>query len=98
MKSAYDIIIKPIITEQSMEQGDLKKYAFQVARDAGKIEIRKAVEEAFGVKVAKVTTTHVRGKQRRNGAYPAGTTAARKKAVVRLTEDSKTIEFFEGMV
>ena len=98
MKSAYDIIIKPIITEQSMEQGELKKYAFQVARDAGKIEIRKAVEEAFGVKVAKVTTINVKGKKRRTGQYPAGYTAATKKAVVRLTEDSKTIELFEGMV
>ena len=78
MKSAYDIIIKPIITEQSMEQGDLKKYAFQVARDAG--------------------TLNVKGKMRRTGQYPAGRTAATKKAVVRLTEDSKTIELFEGMV
>ena len=98
MKTAYDILLKPVITEQSMEHGDLKKYVFEVARDANKIEIRKAVEEAFGVKVAKVTTLNVRGKQRRNGAYPAGMTAARKKAVVRLTEDSKTIELFEGMV
>ena len=98
MKTAYDILLKPVITEQSMEHGDIKKYVFEVAKDANKIEIRKAVEEAFGVKVAKVTTLHVRGKQRRNGAYPAGMTAARKKAVVRLTEDSKTIEFFEGMV
>ena len=98
MKSAYDIIIKPIITEQSMEQGDLKKYAFQVAKDAGKIEIKKAVEEAFGVKVAKVTTLTVKGKQRRTGQYPVGYTATTKKAVVRLTEDSKTIELFEGMV
>ena len=98
MKSAYVIIIKPLITEQSREQGDLKKYAFQVARDAGKIEIKKAVEEAFGVKVAKVTPINVKGKKRRTGQYPAGYTAATKKAVVRLTEDSKTIELFEGMV
>ena len=98
MKTAYDIIIKPIITEQSMEQGDIKKYAFQVAKDAGKIEIKKAVEEAFGVKVAKVNTVTVKGKQRRTGQYPAGYTATTKKAVVRLTEDSKTIELFEGMV
>ncbi len=98
MKTAYDIIIRPISTEQTMEQLDLKKYAFQVARDAGKIEIKKAVEEAFGVKVAKVTTLNVKGKKRRNGAYPAGRTAATKKAIVRLTEDSKTIELFEGMV
>lgn len=98
MRSAYDVIIKPIITEQSMEQGDIKKYAFQVAKDAGKIEIKKAVEEAFGVKVAKVNTVTVKGKQRRTGQYPAGYTATTKKAVVRLTEDSKTIELFEGMV
>ena len=70
MKTAYDILLKPVITEQAMEQGDLKKYVFIVARDANKIEIRKAVEEAFGVKVAKVTTTHVRGKQRRTPPGP----------------------------
>lgn len=98
MKTAYDIILKPIITEQSMEQGDLKKYAFEVAKDANKIEIKKAVEEAFGVKVEKVTTLRMDGKQRRSGQYPVGRTASRKKAVVRLTESSKTIEFFEGMV
>ena len=98
MKTAYDILLKPVITEQAMEQGDLKKYVFIVARDANKIEIRKAVEEAFGVKVAKVTTLNARGTTRRTGQYPAGYTAATKKAVVRLTEDSKTIEFFEGMV
>ena len=98
MKTAYDILLKPVITEQAMEHGDLKKYVFIVARDANKIEIRKAVEEAFGVKVAKVTTLNVKGKRRRNGQYPAGRTAATKKAIVRLTEDSKTIELFEGMV
>ena len=98
MKSAYDIIIKPIITEQSMEQGDLKKYAFQVARDAGKIEIKKAVEEIFGVTVIKVTTEHVRGKAKRTGAYPMGKTASWKKAVVKLSADSKNVELFEGMV
>jgi large subunit ribosomal protein L23 len=98
MKTAYDIILKPIISEQSMEQSDIKKYAFEVARDANKIEIKKAVEEIFGVKVAKVTTTHVRGKERRTGSYPKGFTPSSKKAVIRLTEDSKTIEFFEGMV
>jgi len=98
MKSAYDIIIRPIITEQSMEQTDLKKYAFEVARDAGKIEIKRAVEEVFGVKVAKVNTLHVKGKEKRQGRHPAGKTAAWKKAVVRLTDDSKSIEFFEGMV
>ncbi len=98
MSTAYDIIIRPVITEQSMEDQDIKKYAFEVKKDANKIEIKKAVEEIFGVKVMKVTTTHVRGRARRNGSYPQGTTSAWKKAVVRLTEDSKTIELFEGMV
>ena len=98
MKSAYDIIRRPIITEQSMEQGDLKKYAFEVARDATKPEIRSAIEEIFGVKVDKVTTLNMQGKEKRSGRYPAGRRPAWKKAVVRLTEDSKTIEFFEGMV
>ena len=70
MKTAYDVIIRPIITEQSMEDLDIKKYAFEVAKDANKIEIKKAIEEIFGVKVIKVTTTHVLGKAKRTGAYP----------------------------
>ncbi|UOO37828.1 50S ribosomal protein L23 [Oscillospiraceae bacterium CM] len=98
MKTAYDIIIRPIITEQSMEQGDINKYAFVVARDANKIEIKKAVEEIFGVKVDKVNTLNMQGKRKRTGRYPEGRRSAWKKAVVKLTEDSKTIEFFEGMV
>lgn len=98
MRSAYDIIIRPIITEQSMEQTDINKYAFEVARDANKIEIKKAVEEIFGVKVMKVTTLNMQGKTKRMGRYPEGERSAWKKAVVRLTPDSKTIEFFEGMV
>jgi len=81
-----------------MEQTDLKKYVFEVARDAGKIEIKKAVEEVFGVKVMKVNTLIMKGKPKRQGRNPAGKTAAWKKAVVRLTPDSKSIEFFEGMV
>ncbi len=98
MKSVYDVIIRPIISEQSMEQNDIKKYAFEVARDANKIEIRKAVEEIFSVKVLKVTTLNMQGKIKRTGRYPEGPRSAWKKAVVRLTEDSKSIEFFEGMV
>lgn len=97
MKSAYDIIIRPIISEQSMEQNDIGKYAFEVARDANKIEIKGAVEEIFGVKVEKVNTLNVMGKKKRTGRYPEGTRSAWKKAVVRLTPDSKAIEFFEGM-
>ena len=98
MKSAYDIIIRPVITEQSMEAVDMKKYVFIVAKDANKTEIKKAVAEIFGVKVEKVTTINMDGKAKRQGRYPEGRTASYKKAVVKLTADSKTIEFFEGMV
>jgi len=98
MKSAYDIIIRPIITEQSMEDLDIKKYVFEVAKDANKIEIKKAVEEIFGVTVIKVTTANVDGKAKRVGAAPMGRTASWKKAVVKLSAESKTIELFEGMV
>ena len=98
MATAYDIVIRPIITEQSMEDLDIKKYAFEVAKDANKIEIKKAVEEIFGVKVIRVTTTTVGGKKKRTGAYPQGYTKTWKKVVVKLSEDSKSIELFEGMV
>ena len=98
MKTAYDIIKRPVITEQSMSMTELKRYTFEVARDANKIEIAKAVEEIFGVKVAKVNTINMYGKEKRTGRYPAGRRPARKKAMVTLTPDSKTIEFFEGMV
>ena len=96
MKLAQDIIIKPIITEESMKGTADRKYTFQVAKDANKIEIAKAVEELFGVKVAKVNTISVRGKFRRQGRV-GGYTASSKKAIVTLTEKSKGIEFFEGM-
>ena len=95
---SYDIIIRPIITERSMTSVAEKKYVFEVAPNAGKIEIKKAIEEIFGVKVAKVNTIRMQGKAKRTGAYPVGQRAAYKKAVVTLTADSKTIEFFEGMV
>ena len=98
MANVYDIIIRPIITERSMASVADKKYVFEVARDAGKIEIKNAVETAFGVKVAKVNTINVSGKQKRLGAGRMGKTRSWKKAYVQLTEDSKTIEFFEGMV
>ena len=97
MKTAYDIIIKPIITEQSMEATAEKKYVFQVANDANKIEIKKAIEEIFGVKVEKVNTIRMEGKMKRMGVH-VGRRANWKKAMVKLTADSKTIEFFEGMV
>lgn len=98
MATAYDIIKRPIITEQSMSETENKKYTFEVAKDANKIQIAKAIEEIFGVKVAKVNTLNMQGKEKRNGAYPKGRRASWKKAMITLTEDSKTIEFFEGMV
>ncbi len=98
MKTAYDIIKRPIITEQSMSFTGDKRYTFEVAKDANKIQIAKAVEEAFGVKVAKVNTLHVLGKMKRMGAQPAGRRPSWKKAMVTLTADSKPIELFEGMV
>lgn len=98
MKTAYDIIKRPIITEQSMEDLDIKKYVFEVAKDANKIEIKKAIEEIFGVKVIRVTTTIVPGKEKRMGKNPAGMTSEWKKAVVKLSKNSKNIEIFEGMV
>ena len=98
MANVYDIIIRPIITERSMEATADKKYVFEVAPTAGKIEIKKAVEEIFGVKVEKVNTIRMEGKEKRQGAAPAGRRASWKKAMVKLTADSKTIEFFEGMV
>lgn len=97
MKLAQDIIIKPIITEASMIGVASKKYTFKVANDANKVEIAKAVEELFGVKVAKVNTITVNGKMRRYGRFE-GYKASWKKAIVTLTEDSKTIEFFDGIM
>ena len=96
--NAYDIIRRPVITEQSMADIADKKYVFEVAVDSNKTEIKAAVEEIFGVKVAKVNTIRMQGKRKRTGAYPVGRRAAYKKAIVTLTADSKTIEFFEGMV
>ena len=96
MKTSYDIIIKPIISEQSMEAVDLKKYAFKVDRRANKTEIKKAVEEVFGVKVAKVNTVNYEGKMKRRGATQ-GRRSGYKKAIVTLTPDSKSIEYFESL-
>ena len=95
--AAQDIIIRPVVTEKSMAGIAEKKYTFEVAKSAGKIEIAKAVEELFKVKVKKVNTVNVRGKFRRQGRIE-GYTSSWKKAYVTLTQDSKTIEFFEGMM
>ena len=92
MKSGYDVILKPIITEQSMDMSADKKYVFKVADTANKTEVRQAVEEIFGVDVAKVNIMNVNGKVKRMGR-----TASYKKAIVTLTADSKEIEIFQGL-
>jgi len=94
---AQDIVIRPIITEKAMQGIAAKKYTFEVAKNANKIEIAKAVEELFNVSVEKVSTVNVRGRLRRQGRNQ-GYTRAWKKAYVTLTPDSKEIEFFEGMM
>ena len=93
--NSHDIIKRPIITEQSMEQVADKKYTFEVAKSANKIQIKKAVEEIFKVKVQSVTTINYLGKNKRTGVH-LGKRADWKKAVVKLTADSKTIELFEN--
>lgn len=97
MKTPYDIILRPVITERSMEKAGDKIYVFEVARDSNKIEIREAVETVFGVKVQSVNTMNLQGKVKRMGVH-IGRRPARKKAIIRLTAASKPIEFFEGMV
>ena len=98
MKTAQDIILKPVITEKSMDAArTMKKFTIKVAKDAGKIEIANAVEEIFKVKVAKVNTIHMRGQKRRMGRNE-GYTPSWKKAIVTLTPDSKGIPFFESMM
>lgn len=97
MKAAQDIILAPVVTERSMTGFADKKYTFKVANDATKIDIARACEEIFGVKVEKVNTVNVRGHKRRMGRYE-GMTASWKKAIVTLKADSKTIEFFDGLM
>ena len=96
MKFAQDIILKPIITEKSMDGIANKRYTFKVAVDATKPEIANAVEELFGVKVAKVNTINMKKKPKRLG-YHFGYTSEWKKAIVTLTASSKEIEFFNGL-
>ena len=97
MKLAQEIILAPVITEESMMGTAYKKYTFKVAKDATKVDIAKAVETLFGVKVEKVNTMNVRGQLRRYGRFE-GYKASWKKAIVTLTAESKTIEFFDGMM
>ncbi len=96
MKAIQDIIVKPLITENSMDMLADKKYAFKVMKSATKPEIAKAVEEMFGVQVLDVNTINMKKKPKRLGVN-SGYTAAWKKAIVTLKPDSKTIEFFEGL-
>ena len=94
----YDVILKPVITEKSMEDMAAKKYTFLVHPDANKTQIKEAVEKMFeGTKVAKVNTISVRGKEKRMGRF-SGYTASWKKAIVTLQADSKPIEFFDGLI
>ena len=96
MKTPYDVIIAPVITEKSMDDAANRKYTFKVARTANKTEIKNAVETAFGVTVEKVNTANYDGKIKRQGRYE-GRTPGYKKAIVTLSESSKKIEFFEGI-
>lgn len=96
MKNPHDIILRPVLTEKSYDQLADRKYTFLVDVKANKTEIKKAVEDIFGVKVEGVTTIRQQGKLKRQGIF-VGRRPTTKKAVVKLTEDSKTIEFFEGM-
>ncbi|OPJ54893.1 50S ribosomal protein L23 [Alkalithermobacter paradoxus] len=95
MTNPHDIIIKPVVTEQSMAEMAEKKYTFIVDKKANKTEVKKAVETIFGVKVEKVNTLNYDGKLKRMGRHE-GRTSSFKKAVVKLTADSKEIEFFQG--
>ena len=99
MKNAYDVIIRPIITEQSMEDLDIKKYAFQVAKDANKIEIKKAVEQMYGVSVKDVNTVNYHGKRKSRytkDGLQTGRTNHYKKAFVTLAGDDK-IDFYSNI-
>jgi len=96
MRTPYDVLIAPVISEKSMDDAQSKKYTFKVATDANKFEIKNAVEEAFGVEVIRVNTSNFDGKVKRQGRT-VGKTAAYKKAIVTVSADSKPIEFFEGL-
>ena len=97
MKTAHDIIVKPIITEHSMDMAKNKKYVFRVLKDVSKTEIKYAVEEVFKVKVKDVNTISMPGKKKRLGSRKQGSTSSWKKAIVTLKPESETIAFFDGM-
>lgn len=96
MKTPYDVILKPVITEKSMDDAQERKYTFKVAKDANKTEIKLALEEIFGIEIAKVNVMNVKGKVKRMGRTE-GRRPDSKKAIVTLKESSKEIEFFQGL-
>ena len=96
MKTPYDVILKPVISERSMDEAQNKKYTFKVAKDANKTQVKLALEEIFGVEIEKVNIMNVKGKMKRMGRN-VGRTADTKKAIVTLTKKSKEIEFFQGL-
>lgn len=96
MKSPYDIVLRPVLTEKSYDNVQNKKYTFIVAKDSNKSEIKKAVETIFSVEVVKINTLNRKGKKKRMGRNE-GYRPSTKRAIVKLSENSKKIEFFEGM-
>lgn len=96
MRTPYDVVVRPIISERSTDLAEHKKYVFKVAKNANKTEVKLAIEEIFDVKVDKVNIMNVVGKKKRRGA-DVGMTASSKKAIVTLTKDSKEIELFQGL-
>jgi len=95
-RSPYDVILKPVVSEKSMADAQLKKYTFQVATDANRTEIKKALQEIFGVQIKKVNVMNYQGKLKKMGRTQ-GRRAAVKKAIVTLAEGSKEIEFFQSL-
>ena len=96
MKTAYDVIIKPVITERSMDDAQNRKYTFKVATDCNKTEVKRALEEIFEIEISSVSIMNVKGKKKRQGRN-VGMTSASKKAIVTLKPSSKPIEFFESL-
>lgn len=96
MKTPYDVILEPVITEKSMDDAQLRKYTFRVAKTANKTEIKQALEEIFGIEIAKVNVMNCKGKVKRMGRN-VGRTPDTRKAIVTLAESSKEIEFFQGL-
>lgn len=96
MRTPYDVILKPVISERSMDDARLRKYTFKVAGDANKTEVKLALQEIFGIEIEKVNIMNVNGKVKRMGRN-VGRTSGYKKAIVTLTDKSKEIEFFQGL-